>query len=107
MQWQVEWGPQVTKLLEIEQATGSTPQALLDKPVLYGHSVEVAMAYNVLAARRSSGFAPNPISLSDINAYMDRYGEPSIPVDVFIDLVGAMDLKYLELSNGNKPTGKR
>lgn len=50
---------------------------------------------------------PNPIQLSEINAYLGQYGQPSIPIDVFIDLLGAMDLKYLELSNGNKPAGKR
>lgn len=64
-------------------------------------------AYNVLASRRTSGLTPNPIQLSEINAFLERYGEPSIPVDVFVDLLGAMDLKYLELSNGNKPAGKR
>jgi hypothetical protein len=70
-------------------------------------AIELAQAYNVLASRRTSGLAANPIQLSEINAYLQRYGEPSIPVDVFIDLLGAMDLKYLEMSNGNKSTGKR
>lgn len=107
MAWQTEWEPQVSKLLEIEQATGSTPKALLDEPKLFGACIEVVQVYNVLASRRTSGLTSNPIQLSEINAYLERYGEPSIPVDIFIDLIGAMDLKYLELSNGNKPAGKR
>lgn len=92
---------------EIELATGITPQALADEPKLYGACVEVAHAYNVLASRRTAGLTSNPIQLSEIEAYLSRYGEPSIPIDIFFDLIGAMDLQYLELSNGNNPTSKR
>jgi hypothetical protein len=58
----------------------------------------------VLGSRRSSGMSVNPIPLSEIYAYLQRYGEPLLPVDVFVDLLGAMDLKYLEISSGNKST---
>lgn len=106
MAWQTEWGPKIPKLREIEQATGVTPPAILDEPQLYGPCVELAYAYNVLASKRSFGLSPNPIQLSEINAFLDRYGEPSIPIDVFIDLMGRMDCKYLELSHG-KSAGNR
>lgn len=68
--------------------------------------MEIGHAYNVLSARRTMGFAANPIPLSEINAYLSIYGPISVPVDLFIDLLGAMDLIYLELTNG-KLTGNR
>jgi hypothetical protein len=51
--------------------------------------------------------APNPIQLSEIVAFIGLYGKPSISVDVFIELVGVMDTKYLELANGNSPSSNR
>jgi len=74
---------------------------------MYGTCVEIVYAYNVLASKRTSGLASNPIQLSEIEAYLRIYGQPSIPVDVFIDLIGIADLKYLELTNGNESPGKR
>lgn len=104
MAWQVTWGPQIPKLREIELATGSTPAALLDEPKLFGYCIEVVNAYNLLASKRTAGLTPNPIQLSEIYAYLHRYGEPLLPVDIFMDLLGVMDLKYLKMSNGNKST---
>lgn len=89
---------------EIELATGVTPQALLDEPKTYGYCIEVIQAYNVLSAKRTSGMALNPIQLSEIYAYLRRYGEPLLPEDIFMDLLSAMDLKFLEMSHGNKST---
>lgn len=94
-------------MLEIENATGVTPKALDDEPKLYGICVEMAHIYNTLASRRTCGFTPNPIQLSEIDVYLRIFGGPSIPVDVFLDLIGMMDVKYLELSNGDKPASKR
>ena len=94
--------------MEIESATGVTPKALLDAPSLHGVTKEVSKAYNILAARRTAGFTANPIQLSEIKAFIELYGPPSIPIDLFISLIGSMDMKFLELSNGdNKPAGKR
>jgi hypothetical protein len=107
VKWQIEWGSQVSKLLEIEQATGVTPSALLSEPKLAGICTEVVQAYNVLAARRTSGLTVNPIQLSEIKAYLEVYGDPCVPVDVFVNLIGVMDLQYMELTNGNATGGKR
>ena len=52
--------------------------------------------------------ALNPIQLSEIKAYLDIYGTPVVGQEVFIDLVGLMDMHYLELVNGDhKPASKR
>lgn len=91
----------------MQDATGITPQALVDRPKIFGIASEVVDAYNVLAARRtSSGFAMNPLQLSEIMAYLQIVGRPSIPITMFIELLGIMDIRYLELTNGNR-TSKR
>jgi hypothetical protein len=86
----------------MELETGKTPQALLDKPVLYGVASEIAQAYNVLASRRTSGMMPNPINLSEILAFIQIYGHPNISIDRFVELIGVADMQYLELFSGNR-----
>lgn len=94
--------------MRIEEATGRTPKALESAPTIrLAILQEVLTAYNMLASRRTIGMAANPIQLSEIKAYIDIYGPPSIAVDLFIDLVGLMDIKYLELSHGHSPTSNR
>lgn len=93
----------------MELETNITPKALLDKPVLFGTAAELAQAYNILASRRTSGMSPNPINLSEILAFTQIYGRPTIAIELFIELIGIMDMKYLELFSGNlgKHSGKR
>lgn len=111
VRWTSEWGPKVRKLIEIEQATGKTPQALIDAPVAYGLERELTLAYNFLAARRSVGFSANPIPLSEIHSYVEIFGPPPMPMSVFIDLLGIMDIEYLSKvhtkNHGNRTSGKR
>lgn len=89
------------------EEAGVTPPALLNKPTLMSTEHEVARAYDVLGARRSIGLTVGPIQLSEIVAFVQLYGEPSIPMDIFIELIGSMDTKYLELQGGNKHSGNR
>lgn len=93
----------------MELETGITPKALEDKPVLFGFAAEFAQAYNILASRRTSGMAPNPICLSEILAFVGIYGKPTMPIELFVEIIGTMDMKYLELFSGNlsKHPGKR
>jgi len=93
----------------MELEFNKTPQALLDKPVLFGTAAELAQAYNILASRRTSGMVPNPINLSEILAFVQIYGRPTIAIETFVELIGTMDMKYLELFSGNlgKHSGKR
>lgn len=93
--------------MEIEQASGKTPQALLDAPVAYGLEKSLVLAYNHLASRRQAGMILNPIPLSEIQSYIDLFGPPDMPIQVFIDLIGVMDSAYLEKMHGNKPASSR
>lgn len=43
----------------------------------------------------------NPIQLSEIVAYFQLYGEPEMDRHMFIELLGVMDTKFLELEHGN------
>ena len=104
VKWTSEWGPKVRKLIEIEQATGKTPQALLDAPVCYGFERELAIAFNFLTDRRTVGMAVNPIPLSEVVAYLDLVGGTIVPKDMFLELLHVMDAEYLEKVNSdNKP----
>lgn len=106
-----EWGPKVKKLVEIEQASGKTLDALNEVPVTYGLERELVLAYNFLASRRSVGFTANPIPLTEIQSYIQIFGPPIMPMDVFIDLLGMMDMEYLSKvtpkNHGTKPPSKR
>jgi len=89
----------------MEEDTGVTPDALLKMPRIFGAASDVVDAYKVLSRTRSAGMVPNPIQLSEILAYFELFGKPCLPVDMFIDLIGVMDSKYLELSSGNGTGG--
>jgi hypothetical protein len=97
-----EWGPELKKLELMEAETGFTPHALQIKPILDGLAAEVANAYNMLAARRTSGMVPNPIALSEISAWIHIFGQPTVPLTLFIELIGVIDQKFLELCSGNR-----
>lgn len=100
MAWEKSWGAQRKKLQAISEA-GITPRALLEEPAVEGLAAEICWSYNILAKRRTSGVAPNPIQLSEIRAFIDLYGMPSCGIEVFEALIWAMDVKELE-SYGNK-----
>lgn len=41
---------------------------------------------------------PNPITLTDIKAYIDLFGVPNYGVSAFVDLIGKMDAEYISLT---------
>jgi hypothetical protein len=94
-----EWGPRIKRLIEIEQATGRTPQALQDAPICYGYEREMVLAFNFLTDRRSIGMVANPIPLTEIEAYFNLLGDQVVPKDIFLELMRVMDLEYLEKAN--------
>jgi hypothetical protein len=58
----------------------------------------VSYSFRILSRSRSSSQGgPNPISLSDINAHINLYGPPLLPVDVFVDLLYQIDVVYLKI----------
>lgn len=96
-------------LREIEAASGKTPQALEDAPSLVSTTQEVVTAFGILSNKRAVGMVANPILLSEIEAYIKLFGPPSLPIPIFVEMIGLMDSKYLQLNapkdsgNGNKP----
>lgn len=68
-------------------------------------SAEIASAFRVLSSTRSgTGYGPNPISLSDIKAYIDLTGSPWCDNVIFIELIYRLDRLYLKKSV-DKPKG--
>lgn len=49
--------------------------------------------------------ALNPIQLSEIWSFINLFGLPTVSIDTFVEMIGVMDTKYLELANGDKSTG--
>lgn len=67
------------------------------------------MAFRILAAARvNTGFSLSPITLQDIKAYLEMVGPPWMDVPIFIEIIIAMDQKFLELerAKGEKGGGK-
>jgi hypothetical protein len=91
-------------LEKIAEATGKAPPALERRPGIFGLAKEIVEAYNVLAGKRTAGMIPNPIQLSEIVAYVQLYGEPSIPMTIFVQLLTVVDeddLSHLRSTGGN------
>lgn len=102
--WNYTWGPQLDKLKELE-AAGMRPQALRDEPELGPVEDEVVHAFNVLGSRRTHGLDRNPIQLSEIVAFTEIFGQPAMPMWMFVRLIGEMDTTFRSLASGDdKPT---
>lgn len=56
--------------------------------------MEYINAFYMLSTRRTVGFgSENPISMADIQAYLDMY--PTDDVSLFMHLIGQMDIEYI------------
>lgn len=55
-----------------------------------------------MATRSGNGFGPNPVSMSDIWAYVELTGPPYLEGSVFVEMLVSMDQKYLELTTEKK-----
>lgn len=63
-----------------------------------GLGEEVVEAFRLLnLTRTGNGFGPNPLNLAEIKAFIDLYGLPLLPIDIFVSLLLTMDRKYLDL----------
>jgi len=67
------------------------PGALRERPQLEGTCAEMVVAFRILNRHRTIGFEVNPIQLSEISAFIDIYGEPSMGVELFEELLVVMD----------------
>lgn len=107
--WKAEWGDK-TEFLEDLEDSGMSPKALENKPEIHTWMIEYIDAFEVLNQTRSYGMAPNPISLTEILAYLQLYG--SSDAASFVKYILAMDEAFLsatskrlerEKANGSRP----
>lgn len=77
------------------EATGAVVPALDSAPVVPSYLEEIIWAFELLSSRRTAGFGRNPIPLTDIHGYLQLFGEPALPRDIFVEHILAMDIVYL------------
>lgn len=85
-------------MLEIQEATGITPQGLAEKPTLSGDLVGVWGAYNLLnSSRLITEAGPGPIPLTEIKAYLDIARIDDVDSRLYVvRVVRTLDSIYLE-----------
>jgi hypothetical protein len=89
--WQKDWGSSEQKLQDLYDNTGFLAPALAKKPVLSSTCTEILSAYRILDRHRSVGFDRNPIQLSEIVAFYQLYGLPSMGHEMFEELIAMVD----------------
>lgn len=72
-----------------------SPPALEKKPELHEWMREYLSAFYILNSTRQYGFGPNPITLTEMSAYLQLYGA-SDP-ESFIEYVLKMDEEFLKV----------
>lgn len=94
---------------------GTEPKALENRPMMYEWMKEYFKAFNTLSQTRQFGMGPNPISLSEILAYISIFGTDDR--EAFVHHVLMMDEAFLssqaakaqmkENPGGSRPGTKR
>jgi hypothetical protein len=80
------------------------PEALKSKPDVPAHLWAYYRTFLTLSTRRQVGMAINPISMTDIVAYMDKFGTPEDDDEKFVAYIVLMDSAFLLVHNSR---GKR
>lgn len=96
MRWHSKWTAKDTDTLyEIAFRSRSTPQALLDRPVV-GLDLHIFIeAYLALNASRQIGFGgPQPIGMESLAVYYQM--TPLTDWDEYLEIVQAMDMAFLD-----------
>jgi hypothetical protein len=90
-------------MLESMAEAGRTPAALENRPEVMEYLAPYVTAFFKLSDRRTIGFAaPNPISFSDIRAYLDIF--PIGDIELFLHLMTEMDAEYLSVKTKKTTT---
>lgn len=89
--WDIEWGSKEDFLYDVWSKTGEEPEALASKPVPHGYLMEYLRAFRLLHTRRSpSPFGGvNPISLMEMQAYLEIFG--CWDIEEFVDVMVVAD----------------
>lgn len=97
LEWNLRWGSEVKTLLEIQASTGVTPQGLLEKPALRHDVKDYWEGFWILHNSRGVGFSgPNPISVSEVQAYLCLIEEDRMSERLrILRIVQSMDSAYL------------
>lgn len=95
--WQLANSSNVAFFEEIEEATGKTPEPLLNAPHLPPHLAPYLEAFWMLSPGRQLGFGLGGIATADLWAYWQAQplGEPLR----FFAVVRALDSAYIEHTN--------
>jgi hypothetical protein len=83
--------------MEISMERGKDVPAIRDQPQLTGEASEVARAFRILSKTRTAGLDANPINLGEIKHYIDIFGTPWFGMDMFVDLLTDMDVRFMEV----------
>jgi hypothetical protein len=99
MEWNLKWGHELGTLLEIWESTGIKPKGLHERPLLQEDLHDIWQAYSMLHACRSAGFSgPNPISMTEIQAYLsviqENDTEERMRLLTFIKMLDSMYLGH-------------
>ena len=97
MAWQLKWASHVKVLEDRARRTGVKPAALKSRPKLRLTDAPFAEAFFALSSARTYGAAaPNPISISEIWAYVSFQGIASqAERSKYLRLIQLLDQVYL------------
>ena len=99
LRWQLQWGPHIATLKKRAQKGYDTP-SWDNRPKAKQEYAWIFEGFLVLGRKRQcNGMAVNPLSMSDIVAYLDLAGVKDINVRLmFFELVSELDIEFLEWS---------
>lgn len=98
LDWELQWGSSVDSLLEMKQAHGFTPKALLNRVPLRFDCLAYKQAFYKLSGQRAyNQTGPIPIPISEIAVLLKARGiDDEDDVETYLDAIPAMDAVYLE-----------
>lgn len=99
----MQWGDRLDFLYDLE-SSGVSPKALENRPELHDWMKEYLYAFRKLNRTRPMGMGVNPISLTEIKAYLDLYGASD--QEAFIDYILEMDAAFLDVKAKQAPAKK-
>lgn len=98
MAWELEWGSSIQMLQEIQESTGETPKALLNRPVAREDCTKYRVAYNWCSQGRQFNQAGlQAITLGEIHAYLSIVQEYRLSErEAYMRMILAQDSVFME-----------
>lgn len=99
MLWELEWGDQYQTLLDIQEASGVKPKALVDRPALQPQNRLFLEAFYDLNPSRQIGMTIGPIPCSEVLAYVQLLGDYTADERLrLLRIVRRLDSAYMEFN---------